>query len=78
MLTAVSAMTASTVRRVVGLPEIEDRPVACGFRMVLESPGFQPHPERNEQETEHEQSGDGDEDDQARVRVLEESSERRQ
>ena len=41
--------------------------------MVPESPGFQPHPERDEQETEHEQGGDNDEDDQARVRVLEQS-----
>ena len=56
------------------LAEIEDRPVACSLGMMLESPGFQPHPERNEQEAEHEQSGDKDEDDQARVRVIEESS----
>ena len=73
MLTAVSAMTASTVRRVVRLAEIEDRPVACGLWMVPETPGFQPHPERDEQETEHEECGDDDEDDQARVRVLEQS-----
>ncbi len=56
------------------LAEIEDRPLACGLWMVLESPGFQPHPERDEQETEHEQSRDNDEDDQARVRMLERSS----
>ena len=41
--------------------------------MVLETPGFQPHPERDEQETEDEECGDDDEDDQARVRVLEQS-----
>ena len=41
--------------------------------MALEPPGFQPHPERDEQETEHEECGDDDEDDQARVRVLEQS-----
>ncbi len=72
-LTAVSAMTASIVRRVCGWRRSNDRPVACGVWMVADATAFQPHPQGDEQKTEHEEGGDEDEDDQARVGVVEQA-----
>ena len=74
MLTAVSAMTASTVRRVVGLRRSKtgQSRVASGWCWSRRASSHIPSGMSRRPSTNN--AGDDDEDDQARVRVLEQSS----
>ena len=76
MLTAVSAMIASAVRRT---PALRSRTPASRRRRSdgAKAALLQPHAQRDEQQTDDERRGNGNEDDEPCVRVVEPTREHR-